>query len=54
VILTAAIDRPGDAAVQGITQALQCLDQTIREIRDHVFSAARTGARPQLAAPDGD
>ena len=54
LILSAAIDRPGGIAVPGIPRALQCLDETIREIRDHVFSAARTGTRPPLAAPDGD
>jgi len=37
--LQRAADLPGETARQHIGEALQHLDDTIREIRDHVFGA---------------
>jgi len=44
LILQAAIGLPPDATVQRITKALQRLDDTVREIRHHVFTEHREGA----------
>jgi anti-anti-sigma factor len=50
--LETAIDLPHDLARQRITDALQRLDSTIHEIRDHVFAARPRPGRPSPAPPD--
>ena len=52
VSLQAAIDLPSDVARQRIAEALRRLDDTIREIRDHVFAARGHGARPRHRPPN--
>jgi hypothetical protein len=49
--LQAAVDMPHDDARQRIIEALQHLDDTIHEIRDHAFSGP--GPRPGSAPPTG-
>ena len=51
--LQAAADLPGDVASERIADAIRRLDDTIREIRDHVFAARSHGARPPHAPPSG-
>ena len=51
--LQAAIELPHDAAVQQIADALHRLDDTIREIRDHVFANRNHDEPPQSSRPDG-
>jgi hypothetical protein len=41
--LEAAIDLPGEAAGQYISEALRCLDEVVREVRDHVFAEQGQG-----------
>jgi len=41
LMLQAAIDLPPDVTAQRITDALQCLDDAVGEIRDHVFAERR-------------
>jgi anti-anti-sigma factor len=51
--LETAIDLPHDLARQRITDALQRLDNTIHEIRDHVFAARARRSQPDPATPGG-
>jgi PAS domain S-box-containing protein len=51
--LQAAIGQPSDLARQHITEALQQLDDAIREIRDHAFTT-RGSRAPLDPAPDDD
>jgi anti-anti-sigma factor len=51
--LQAAIEQPTDVAQQRIREALQRLDDTISEIRGHVF-ADRGGVWPGAAPPAGE
>jgi anti-anti-sigma factor len=51
LILQAAIDLPSDATVQRITEALQRLDDAVREIRDHVFAECGHSVEPAPAGP---
>lgn len=44
--LQAATDLPRGAAAQRITEALRCLDEMVREVRDHVFAEQRQGTQP--------
>jgi len=53
VSLQAAIDLPSDVAKQRIAEALRHLDDTIREIRDHVFTTRSSGAQRHSAPPNG-
>ena len=53
VSLQAATDLPSDVARERIGDAIRRLDDTIREIRDHVFAARGPGARPRHAPPNG-
>ena len=53
VSLQAATDLPIDVARERIADAIRRLDDTIREIRDHVFAARGPGARPRHAPPNG-
>ncbi len=53
VSLQAAIDLPSDVARERIADAIRHLDDTIREIRDHVFAARSQGARPRHTPPNG-
>ncbi len=53
VSLQAAMDLPSDVAQQRIAEALRRLDDTIREIRDHVFTTRGSGAQPDSAPPNG-
>ena len=53
VSLQAAIDLPSDVAKQRIAEALWHLDDTIREIRDHVFTTRSSGAQRHSAPPNG-
>ena len=51
--LQAAIELPHDAAVQRIADPLHSLDDTIREIREHI-SASRDHEEPPLSGlPNG-
>jgi anti-anti-sigma factor len=52
VSLQAAIDLPHDVAVQRIADALRRLDDTIREIHDHVFAERDRDGPPDPASPD--
>ena len=49
--LETAIGLPHDLARQRITEAVQRLDSTIHEIRDHVFAARTRGSQPDPAPP---
>jgi PAS domain S-box-containing protein len=49
--LQAAIDLPREVARERITEALARLDDTIREIRDYVFTTHARGAPPADPAP---
>jgi anti-anti-sigma factor len=49
--LQAAIDLPHEAALQQIADALRTLDETIREIQDHVFAAPDQDGPPDPAPP---
>ena len=49
LILQAAIDLPPETTAQRITEALQRLDDAVREIRDHVFPERGRSAGPGLA-----
>ena len=49
--LQTAADVPHEAALQQIAGALRALDDTIREIRDHVFAAPRQDGPPDLRPP---
>ena len=51
--LQAAIELPHDAAVQKIADALHRLDDTIREIHDHVFASRNADGPPQSAPRNG-
>jgi anti-anti-sigma factor len=51
--LESAIDLPHDLARQRITDAVLRLDNTIHEIRDHVFAAHSRPGQPRPAPPDG-
>ena len=52
--LQAAIDLPSDVARERITEALGRLDDTIYEIRDHLFAVRDRGAPPpDPASPNG-
>jgi anti-sigma B factor antagonist len=51
LILQAAIDLPPDITAQRITEALQQLDDTVREIRNHVFAERCHGVEPGSAGP---
>jgi anti-anti-sigma factor len=51
--LQAAIGLPHHTARQRIAQALQHLDDTIHEIRDHMFTTSGELARPGPAPPTG-
>ena len=50
--LQAAIDLPHRMARQRITDALQQLDDTIQEIRGHMFTASGQETSPHPASPD--
>jgi anti-anti-sigma factor len=50
--LQAAIDLPHRTARQRITEALQHLDDTIHEIRDHMFAASGQHNPPHRQSPD--
>jgi anti-anti-sigma factor len=52
--LQAALDLPADVARENIADALQRLDDTIREIRDHVFTVRGHPIWPHHAPPNGD
>jgi len=49
--LQAAIDLPHEVAVQQIADALRTLDDTIREIHDHVFAAPGQDSPPDPPPP---
>ncbi len=49
--LQTAADVPHEAALRQIAAALQVLDDTIREIRDHVFAAPGQDSPPDLRPP---
>jgi PAS domain S-box-containing protein len=49
--LQVAIDVPHEVAVQEIAGALRTLDDTIREIRDHVFAAPGLDSPPDAPSP---
>jgi anti-anti-sigma factor len=51
--LQAAVDLPHDVAVQQIADALRRLDDTIREIHDHVFADGDDDEPPDPAPPNG-
>ena len=51
--LETALDSPHEADRQHILQALQHLDDTLRQIRDHVFTAGRWQIPPDREPPDG-
>jgi anti-anti-sigma factor len=51
--LQAAIELPHDAAVQRIADALHRLDETIREIHDHIFAGRDDDEPPQSGPPNG-
>jgi len=51
--LQSAADLPHEAAMQPIDDALQCLDGTIREIRDRVFAARARDGLSDRAPRDG-
>jgi anti-sigma B factor antagonist len=51
--LQAALDAAREADRQHIMDALQYLDQAIREIRDHVFVTGRREIPPGREPPDG-
>ena len=50
--LQAAIDLPHRMARQRITEALQQLDDTIQEIRGHIFTVSGQQTPPHPAPPD--
>ena len=52
--LQGAINLPADVARERIAEALQRLDDTIREIRDQAFTARGQGIGPHRAPPNGD
>jgi hypothetical protein len=47
-----AIELPHDAAVQRIADALRRLDDTIREVHDHVFASRNQEEPPPSRPPD--
>ena len=49
LILQAAIGLPPAVTAQRITEALQCLDDAVREVRHHMFAERRQGAGPDVA-----
>jgi anti-sigma B factor antagonist len=49
LILQAAIDLPRDVTAQRISEALQRLDDAVREIRHHVFTECSRGVGPDVA-----
>jgi anti-anti-sigma factor len=51
--LQAAIELPHDAAVQQIADALHRLDDTIREIGDHIFAGRNHDEPPPSGPPNG-
>jgi anti-anti-sigma factor len=51
--LQAVIELPHDAAVQRIADALDRLDETIREIHDHIFASRDHDEPPQSGPPNG-
>jgi hypothetical protein len=52
--LQAAIDLPHRMARQRITEALQHLDDTIQEIRTHMFTASGQQNSPHREPPDAN
>jgi anti-sigma B factor antagonist len=55
LILQAALDLPPDATTQHITEALRCLDDAVREIRNHAFARHGQGTGPEqggIPSPD--
>ena len=52
--LEAALDLPHEADRRRIMQALRYVDETIREIRDHVFTAGRRETLPHCEPPGID
>jgi anti-anti-sigma factor len=53
ISLQAAIEQPTDVAQQRITEALRRLDDTINEIRDHVFADRGASIPPDAGPADG-
>jgi len=53
VSLQAATDLPSDVARERIAEALRRLDDTVHEVRDHVFAARGHGAQPRHPPPNG-
>jgi anti-anti-sigma factor len=51
--LQAVLDAAHETGQQDIMQVLQNLDQTIRDIRDHVFTTGRWEIPPSSGPPDG-
>ena len=51
--LQAALDSADEAATEHITDAMRSVDDTIREIRDHVFVTGRSPIPPGHETPDG-
>ena len=51
--LETALDSPQEAGRKHIMQALQHLDDTVREIRDHVFTAGHRQIPPDHQPPHG-
>jgi anti-sigma B factor antagonist len=49
LILQAAIDLPPDVTAQRITEAIRCLDDAVRDVRDHLFAERGQGTGPDLA-----
>jgi len=49
LILQAAIDLPPGDTAQRIAEALRCLDDLVREIRDHVLAGRGHGVEPGIA-----
>jgi anti-anti-sigma factor len=52
--LQGALDLPADVARDRIADALQRLDDAIREIRDHLFTVRGHPSRPQHPPPNGE
>jgi len=49
----AALDAAHEADRQHIAQALQSVDDTVREIRDHAFNGGRSQIPPDCQPTDG-
>jgi hypothetical protein len=53
--LEAAVDLPREAAAQHMSEALRCLDEVVREVRDHVFAEqSQSGQGGQATRPRPD